>query len=131
MDISLCEVTGLIHFNDYSIVAVPGLGAHPVDSWKGKMGFNFLTDEDGLQKDFPKSRILLYKYESAWQGPLKVKANISNIASTLLKGLNNHRENCRQRPVVFLGHSMGGLVIAKVRFEYLMCPLQLYKCEIC
>ncbi|KAK3323220.1 ankyrin repeat-containing domain protein [Cercophora scortea] len=100
--------------SDVDIVFVPGLGAHPQDSWKSnKNDFNWTSDKDGLAKDFPRARFLLYMYESAWTGPLKVKQFMSNIASTLLQGLNSKREHCPRRPIVFIGHSMGGLVIAK------------------
>jgi hypothetical protein len=76
-----------------SIVAVPGLGAHPEESWKsGKNDFNWLSSNEGLQTDFPRARILLYMYESAWLGPLKVKQFLGNIASTLLHGLRVKRE---------------------------------------
>ncbi|KAI0849064.1 hypothetical protein F5Y00DRAFT_236514 [Daldinia vernicosa] len=98
---------------EIDIVFVPGLGAHPEDSWKSEStGFNWTTD--GLVRDFPRARILLYMYESAWTGSLKVKQFMSNIAMTLLNGLRSKREGAVQRrPIVFIGHSMGGLVVAK------------------
>ncbi|KAI1104890.1 hypothetical protein F4804DRAFT_169711 [Jackrogersella minutella] len=98
---------------EIDIVFVPGLGAHPEDSWKSEStGFNWTTD--GLVRDFPRARILLYMYESAWTGSLKVKQFMSNIAMTLLNGLRSKREGrIQRRPIVFIGHSMGGLVIAK------------------
>ncbi|KAI1135696.1 hypothetical protein F5Y05DRAFT_168773 [Hypoxylon sp. FL0543] len=98
---------------EIDIVFVPGLGAHPEESWKSEdTGFNWTTD--GLVRDFPRARILLYMYESAWTGSLKVKQFMSNIAMTLLNGLSSKREGrVQRRPIVFIGHSMGGLVIAK------------------
>ncbi|KAI0833055.1 hypothetical protein F5Y06DRAFT_185254 [Hypoxylon sp. FL0890] len=98
---------------EIDIVFVPGLGAHPEESWKSEStGFNWTTD--GLVRDFPRARILLYMYESAWTGSLKVKQFMSNIAMTLLNGLSSKREGrIQRRPIVFIGHSMGGLVIAK------------------
>ncbi|KAH9986355.1 hypothetical protein F4779DRAFT_305512, partial [Xylariaceae sp. FL0662B] len=97
---------------DIDIVFVPGLGAHPEDSWKSETTkFNWTTE--GLVRDFPRARILLYMYESAWTGALKVKQFMSNVAMTLLNGLRSKREGCQRRPIVFIGHSMGGLVIAK------------------
>ncbi|KAK1775315.1 hypothetical protein QBC45DRAFT_335593, partial [Copromyces sp. CBS 386.78] len=103
--------------SDIDIVLVPGLGAHPEKSWESendKNRFNWATDKDGgIIKDFPKARILLYMYESAWAGDYKVKQLMDNIAHFLVQGLNTLRKNCKKRPIVFIGHSMGGLVIAK------------------
>ncbi|KAK1448331.1 hypothetical protein CCUS01_11739 [Colletotrichum cuscutae] len=113
---------------DVDVVFVPGLGAHPEDSWKSEAGFNWATGiyegvtknssestskKDGLARDFPKARILLYQYESAWVGDLKVKTFLRDIAKSMLEGLRANREKIRDRPIVFIGHSMGGLVIAK------------------
>jgi len=99
---------------EVDIVFVPGLGADPIKSWQSNISdFNWTSHKDGLVRDFPKSRILLYQYESAWTGPLKVKQYLGNLASTLLHGLRIHREKYPRRPIVFVGHSMGGLVIAK------------------
>uniref|UniRef100_A0A0D2Y089 Nephrocystin 3-like N-terminal domain-containing protein n=1 Tax=Fusarium oxysporum (strain Fo5176) TaxID=660025 RepID=A0A0D2Y089_FUSOF len=52
--------------------------------------------------------------ESSWTGSIKVKQFLGNLAQTLLEGLKMSRENMAiPRPVTFIGHSMGGLVIAK------------------
>ncbi|RYC59947.1 hypothetical protein CHU98_g6255 [Xylaria longipes] len=97
---------------EIDIVLVPGLGANPEESWKSESTkFNWTTE--ALVKDFPKSRVLLYKYQSAWTGTLKVKQFMANIAMAMLTSLQSVREKCQRRPVVFIGHSMGGLVIAK------------------
>jgi hypothetical protein len=56
------------------IVFVPGLGANPVDSWQSAEGkFNWAADKDGIAKDYPNARILLYEHESAFRGSLKVE----------------------------------------------------------
>jgi hypothetical protein len=116
---------------DVDIVFVPGLGADPIKSWQSNTSdFNWILDKDGLVRDFRKARFLLYRYESAWLGTLKVKQYLANLSSTLLEGLKSKRDKgkCAQRPIVFIGHSMGGLVIAKAitiagsrqdRFPYL------------
>ncbi|KAF4973196.1 hypothetical protein FSARC_448 [Fusarium sarcochroum] len=101
---------------DMDIVFVPGLGAHPLQSWKSTTGdFNWASDTaGGIARDFPNARILLYHCESSWTGSIKVKQFLSNLAQTLLDGLKINRENMVfPRPITFIGHSMGGLVIAK------------------
>jgi hypothetical protein len=68
--------------------------------------------------------VLLYQYESAFHGSLKVENFMDNIARGLLHSLRDKREVRKDdkqgratayfhRPIVFIGHSMGGLVIAK------------------
>lgn len=80
-------------------MAVPGLGADPVRCWESQARnstFNWIADRDGLQKEFPDARIMLYQYESAWKGPLKVNQSIGNAAWGLLLSLMGHREVSRE-----------------------------------
>ncbi|KAJ4857717.1 ankyrin repeats (3 copies) domain-containing protein [Trichoderma breve] len=101
---------------DVDIVVVPGLGADPIECWRSSEPgneFNWITHKEGLQREFPRARLLLYKFESAYTGGFKVKQFIGNLAHVLLAGLKSKREGCKTRPIVFIGHSMGGLIIAK------------------
>lgn len=77
-------------------------------------------------------------YQSQWQGDWKVEQDMTNVATVLLEALEASRGKVRaiptipfvrksvqiftvdlsrqkhaRRPTVFIGHSMGGLVIAK------------------
>jgi hypothetical protein len=103
-----------------SIIAVPGLAADPrrsFDSFKqkadGTTQFNWLRDKEGIRKSIENSRIMTFYYESEWKGSTAVQQSISNVALTLLESLKEHRKASPTRPVIFLGHSMGGLVVAK------------------
>ncbi len=79
-----------------SIVAIPGLGANPAKSWmwdeKDEKSFNWLADKDGLQKDFPKARVMLYYYASAYRGAFKIKQHLTNIAKVMLDAIQLQRE---------------------------------------
>lgn len=76
-----------------SIVFVSGLGANPLLSFKSTdTNFNWAGDEDGIARDFQNARILLYHSESSWNGPIKVKQFLHNLAHTLLEGLAVKRE---------------------------------------
>lgn len=100
---------------ELDIVFVPGLGTDPEKSWESdSTKFNWITDQkEGLARDFPKARLMLYQYESAWKGDLKVSQYMRNIANTMLVDLHDRREGYVNLPIVFIGHSMGGLVVAK------------------
>ena len=103
------------------IIAVPGLGSNPdtaFDSFKktsdGRTQFNWLTDGKGLRDKFPTARVLLYKAESRWIKEAAVNQSIKNLASNLLTAILSKREGIHSdRPIIFVGHSMGGLIVAK------------------
>lgn len=65
------------------------MGAHPTECWETK---DFKWPTDALAKDFPHSRILLYMYQSAWQGAYKVEQQIYNLAMGLLVAIDAHRD---------------------------------------
>lgn len=90
-----------------SIVFVPGLGADPEKSWKSsRTEFNWTSQSDGLVRDFPKARILLYMYESAWTGQLKVKQFLRNIAMGLLISLRSSREVIAPPNLYLFNHTL-------------------------
>ncbi|KAH6649318.1 ankyrin repeat-containing domain protein [Chaetomium tenue] len=103
---------------EIDIIAVPGLGASPSKSFGSETprGFNWLTDErEGIRSDIPKSRVLLYHYDSRWLGAQAKEQTIYNVAIMLLESIVEKRQSPEEvtRPIVFLAHSMGGLVVAK------------------
>lgn len=78
---------------DVDIVFVPGLGADPIESWSSNdSSFNWMKDKTGLQSKYPRARLLLFKYESAYLGGFKVRQYIENLADTLLVELKAKRE---------------------------------------
>ncbi|KAG7289228.1 hypothetical protein NEMBOFW57_005593 [Staphylotrichum longicolle] len=103
---------------EIDIVAVPGLGADPSRSFGSETprGLNWLSDErEGIRSDIPKSRVLLYHYDSRWLGAQAKEQTIYNVAILLLESIVEKRKGTDEvaRPLVFLAHSMGGLVVAK------------------
>ncbi|KAJ4303185.1 hypothetical protein N0V90_002078 [Kalmusia sp. IMI 367209] len=107
---------------DIDVVFVPGLGAHPLKSWQpepedgdpSKTAWNWASDEQGILKEHPSARILLYWHESDWKGSFKVEQFLDNLAIGLLDSLRVIRpKGISRHPLVFIGHSMGGLIIAK------------------
>jgi hypothetical protein len=73
--------------------------------------------EDPLAKDFPNARVLTYGYDSHVTRFFKGPANQSNILAhgeSLMRALEVQRRGCRERPIVFLVHSLGGIILKQV-----------------
>ncbi|KAK6346638.1 hypothetical protein TWF696_006758 [Orbilia brochopaga] len=101
------------------IIAVHGLGEHPDKAWTysseqaDHKDVNWLKDTDMLPAELPKARIMTFGYNSTWYGPEAVKQRLSNIAKEMLTDLVYERKDCQDRPIVFVGHCLGGLVMQK------------------
>ncbi|ETS86336.1 hypothetical protein PFICI_00164 [Pestalotiopsis fici W106-1] len=98
---------------DIDIVAVHGIGeAKPEDAWvHPDTKVNWLSDPTMLPDALPKARILTYNYVSYWYGDDAVKQKVDTVAGKMLNALDGKRTTCAQRPILFIGHCFGGLVI--------------------
>ncbi len=98
-----------------SIVRVHGIGVHPKDAWvHGKTKKHWLKDPAMLPAKARNARIMVYNYESYWFGEDAIRQSVPAVASKLLKALCNERTQCPHRPIVFVGHCFGGLVVQQV-----------------
>ncbi|KAI1660474.1 TPR-like protein [Daldinia decipiens] len=100
---------------EVDIIAVHGLGSN-VDwswTWKDKARkrppVHWLKDPDMLPALLPRARILVYNYESIWYANAP-RTRLQLCGESLMRSVHNFREDS-QRPIIFLGHSLGGLVI--------------------
>ncbi|KAK1691272.1 hypothetical protein BDP55DRAFT_646529 [Colletotrichum godetiae] len=84
-----------------------------------RRGFNWVTSKLGLSATFKRARILRYAFASAWQGTYQIENFFDSIVRGLLLSLQANRTEPGEkgRPIIFIGHSMGGLVIAKALTE--------------
>jgi pimeloyl-ACP methyl ester carboxylesterase len=97
-----------------SIIAVHGLNprgkddeAHAFGTWT-KDGRLWLRDD--LKDLAPKARVFLYVYNSklVFGGD---KHNFVLMAKQLLDAIFTERKQCPTRPIILIGHSLGGLLI--------------------
>ncbi|KAM3558268.1 hypothetical protein MY1884_004072 [Beauveria asiatica] len=106
----------------FEIIAVPGLGAHPYHTWEawktqGPNAAQCQTAQpskvhllkDLLAHDFPDARIWNFAYESNWLINAPVKTT-EEIGKCLLKEIRDKRPPTHL-PIVFIGHSVGGIII--------------------
>lgn len=103
-----------------SIVAVHGLGSNVDWSWiwQDKTGLrpsvHWLKDLGMLPTIVPNARILAYNYESRWHADAP-PTRLQLCCETLVQSLDNFRGQEPKRPILFIGHSLGGLIILYVR----------------
>ena len=106
-----------------SIVAVHGLNVdgvaddqHAWDTWikpAGPSGRFWLRDD--LPHHYtPQARILLYKYNSALVFGSPDKDHFVDQGNDLLQSIQNERPKDRNRPLIFIAHNLGGILVQQV-----------------
>ena len=116
----------------YSIVAVHGLAANPVYTWVKKVpnADIYPNTKPHLDKGYtdvlwlkhllpikvPKARILKYNYASSYlmDAPKESLRSIASRLVHLIHALRKEDPKAVQRPIIFIGHSFGGVVIVDV-----------------
>jgi hypothetical protein len=95
------------------IVAVHGIMGDAYTTWAHSNGHFWLRDS--LPEEVPGARIFSYGYPANVFFSLE-KGRIDDHACTLLEDLLDARRGDEQqnRPIVFICHSMGGIVVKKV-----------------
>lgn len=71
-----------------------------------------------LAEDYPNARVLTYGYDSHISHFFKGPANQSGILAHgvgLMRALEVERRRCRKRPIIFLVHGLGGIILKQVR----------------
>ncbi|PVF91851.1 hypothetical protein CPB86DRAFT_802509 [Serendipita vermifera] len=102
------------------IVAIHGLDGHRERSWTAANGNMWL--QDWLPDDIPNARILTYGYDADTNSVTYMPAqNIFCLAENFVHDLILERRNdpkClifeqSKRPIIFLAHSLGGIILKK------------------
>ncbi|KAI9162719.1 putative sterigmatocystin biosynthesis P450 monooxygenase stcS [Paramyrothecium foliicola] len=96
------------------LVAITGLDGHAYGSWRGRGPLQRMWLQDFLAKDLPRCRTLIYGYNSKMSSR-GINTLLDYCAEFLeeLKMVRATEEEAR-RPLILLGHSFGGLIIAQV-----------------
>ncbi|KAJ4247834.1 hypothetical protein NW762_013043 [Fusarium torreyae] len=96
------------------LIVVCGLGGHALGSFKEKAG-RFVWLRDALPLEVPHARVLTYGYNSELVQSSSFQS-LTDLGRALQLDLEGIRDRGQQRPIVFIGHSLGGLVIKEVGF---------------
>jgi hypothetical protein len=108
-DLTVLSSPGDVNYK-VDILAISGLGSHAYGSYMHKMdGHMWLSDS--LSKDCPSARVVMYGYNSKLQGSESFE-DLDGLASSFQIALSRLTTSSRGRkPLVIIGHSLGGLVI--------------------
>ncbi|KAI1735945.1 hypothetical protein F4680DRAFT_276252 [Xylaria scruposa] len=112
----------------YDIVAIHGIGAHPDDTWcktidrcGERVPFNWLSDKEMLPAALPNARIMRFGAKTQWFGEFVIRQTVSTVTDLLLGALTRDRKNqeivCQARPLIFIAHCFGGLVVMKTLLD--------------
>jgi protein SERAC1 len=100
-----------------SIVFVHGLTGNRRNTWTHPDGV--FWPEDLLTKDLPTARVMTFGYDADVVGFSKTAGNgtLRDHGKSLTNDLamRRVRSNSTTRPLIFIAHSLGGLVVEQVR----------------
>lgn len=94
---------------EVDVVAIHGLNGHAYGTWTHEITES-LWLRDLLPEDLPGARIYTYSYPSHVLFSTS-KATISDYAQSLLVSLSAARVGQERRPIIFIAHSLGGIVL--------------------
>ncbi|CCA76980.1 hypothetical protein PIIN_10963 [Serendipita indica DSM 11827] len=102
------------------IVAIHGLDGHRERTWTAENGTLWLRDL--LSVDIPNARILVYGYDADTRSQECVSTQtIYQHADKFVKSLIRQRSDTPRRPIIFIAHSLGGIVLKQA---LVLCHVQ-------
>ncbi|KAF8535479.1 hypothetical protein BDD12DRAFT_912762 [Trichophaea hybrida] len=105
---------------DYSsVIAVTGLGGHAYGSWKSRQSSRMWL-KDLLPNAVLGLRVMTYGYDSRILGKRKSEVRMSDYTAKFIQHLENATST--NRPIIFIGHSLGGILILQALIELNRSP---------
>ncbi|CAG7847041.1 SubName: Full=Uncharacterized protein {ECO:0000313/EMBL:CCA68224.1} [Serendipita indica DSM 11827] len=102
------------------IIAIHGLDGHRENTWTAQNGVLWLRDL--LSADIPNARILVYGYDADTRSRECVSTQtIYQHADKFIKSLSRQRTDSPRRPIIFVAHSLGGIVLKQA---LILCHVQ-------
>jgi hypothetical protein len=96
--------------HDADIVALTGLAGHAIESWTTTNNSMWLRDF--LPADTPNARILTYGYAARLEGlATPILRDLAEEFLNRLIVMRHYLAQGDQRPLILIGHSLGGLII--------------------
>jgi hypothetical protein len=101
------------HEHQVDMLAISGLGSHPYGSYVNKQdGHMWLTDS--LIRDMPSARVMIYGNDTKLQDSVSFE-DLEGLAGSLQIALSRLIKQSRDsKPLLLIGHSIGGLVIKEL-----------------
>ncbi|KAK0619440.1 ankyrin repeat-containing domain protein [Immersiella caudata] len=107
------------HEHKIDVVAISGIGGHAFGSFKERGG-DHMWLRDSLPYSLahgstgkPMARIISYGFESALPGSTSFQ-NLDDLANSLRDSLLSQAQPCATKPVIFIAHSLGGLILKQM-----------------
>ncbi|KAF8540115.1 hypothetical protein BDD12DRAFT_777518, partial [Trichophaea hybrida] len=98
------------------VVAVTGLAGHAFGSWRSRETHQMWL-KDFLPKDIKNIRVMTYGYDSSLVGLGRSDMRLVDYRRNFIQQLENSRSTAKSRPIIFLGHSLGGILILQALVE--------------
>jgi pimeloyl-ACP methyl ester carboxylesterase len=98
-----------------SVVLVHGLSGDYIETWKAEDETVWPRDLLPVELGTIGIRVLSFEYSGSIRSSSST-AGVNDAAQNLLHYLDNERDDPRskRRPIVFVGHSLGGVIIKRV-----------------
>ncbi|TGZ81923.1 hypothetical protein EX30DRAFT_395307 [Ascodesmis nigricans] len=98
------------------IIAISGINGHAYGSWTARSGCTTMWLRDFFREDFPECRVMIYGYNA------NLRSNGLHTMLEYKRQLLTRIRDVRQgdvntRPLIFICHSYGGLVVAQSLVE--------------